>query len=75
MEYHIDRSKDKELHIVTHGWRPGNEVSNLHMKVVANRKSELQFKGKDENTFIYLLPKELVELDSLEIRTTTLNEA
>jgi len=71
LNYRINPAKDKELHIVTHGWRPGGDITGLQMEVIANKRVNLQYREKEQNTFIYTLPADLEKLDRLEIRTTT----
>ncbi|MBU0944953.1 MAG: glycosyltransferase family 39 protein [Proteobacteria bacterium] len=71
LNYTLRQGKDKELVLYTHGWRPGNEMANLQLRVIANEKTSLTFKQQLNTRYVFSLPKTLVRLDSLEIQSTT----
>lgn len=71
LNYTIQQGRDKELVLYTHGWRPGNEMSNLQLSLIANDEISLPFKEQVKNTYVFSLPENLSRLDSLEIQSTT----
>lgn len=71
LDYSICQGKDKELVLYTHGWRPGNDMRNLQLKLIANGETPLQFKEQVREAYVFSLPETLARLDSLEIQSTT----
>ena len=69
LDYTIDHEKDKEVKILTHGWRPNGEMSSLNLTLIANDKISLEFKKKEQNTYIFSIPDTLNRLNSLEIKS------
>jgi 4-amino-4-deoxy-L-arabinose transferase-like glycosyltransferase len=71
LDYTIQRGKDQNLILYTHGWRPDNQTSSLNLSLTANNKISLPFKKKEENAYIFSLPETLTRLTSLKIESTT----
>lgn len=71
LNYTIRQGNDKELVLYTHGWRPGNTMVNLQLKLFANGKIPLKLKEQVKDSYVFFLPETLARLDSLEIQSTT----
>ncbi|MBU1138306.1 MAG: hypothetical protein KKA76_04960, partial [Proteobacteria bacterium] len=71
LNYAIRQGQDKELVLYTNGWRPGNEMASLQLRLIANDNISLKFKQQVDNTYVFTLPETLVRLDTLEIQSTT----
>ncbi|MBU1456812.1 MAG: hypothetical protein KKD01_19005, partial [Proteobacteria bacterium] len=71
LNYVIRQGQDRELVLYTNGWRPGNEMASLQLRLIANDDISLKFKQQVDNTYVFTLPETLVRLDSLEIQSTT----
>jgi len=69
LDYTIDHEKDTELKILTHGWRPGGEMSSLNLTIIANDEISLEFMQKEQYTYIFSIPVTLNRLNSLEIKS------
>ncbi|MBU0664965.1 MAG: glycosyltransferase family 39 protein [Proteobacteria bacterium] len=69
--YTIQRGKDQELVLYTHGWRPDKEMSSLKLTLTANNKILLPFKKTEQNVYIFSIPDTLTRLKSLAIESTT----
>ena len=44
-------------------------MSSLHLSLIANDEISLEFKEKDQNTYVFFIPDTLNRLSSLEIRS------
>jgi len=71
LDYVLKPEFDSELVIHTHGWLPETNPDAWKITVFVNGKTELVFKEKILNSYVFLLPDSPVKLKSIEVHSKT----